>query len=133
MADGGGRNDEGGRGGGGTGGGGGNRSRSPPAADHGGGSRVSGFSHGPWDRDATFGDGINSEALVERLDDQESCRGTCTVVGAGGQQHQWRDPSSTCSCGWEGWAVGTMWGMRKEADGVFPLSVVVAMVFIHCV
>ena len=38
-----------------------------------------------------------------------------------------------CSCGWEGWAFGTTWGMRKEADGVFPLSVVVAMVFIHCV
>ena len=37
------------------------------------------------------------------------------------------------SCGWEGWASGRTWGMRKEADGVFPLTVVVPMVLIDCV
>jgi RNA:NAD 2'-phosphotransferase (TPT1/KptA family) len=37
------------------------------------------------------------------------------------------------SCGWEGWASGRTWGMRKEADGAFPVTVVVPMVLIHCV
>ena len=37
------------------------------------------------------------------------------------------------SCGWEGWASGTTWGMRKGADGVFPLTVVVPMVLIDWV
>ena len=37
------------------------------------------------------------------------------------------------SCGWEGWASGTTWGMLKQAEGVFPLAVVVPMVLIDCI
>ena len=37
------------------------------------------------------------------------------------------------SCGWEGWACGKTWGMLKQAEGVFPLAVVMPMVLIDCV
>ena len=36
------------------------------------------------------------------------------------------------SCGWEGWASGRTWGMRREADGVFPVSVLTPMVLVAC-
>ena len=37
------------------------------------------------------------------------------------------------SCGWDGWACGKTWGLLKQAEGVFPLAVVMPMVLIDCV
>ena len=37
------------------------------------------------------------------------------------------------SCGWESWSCGITWGMLKQAEGVFPLAVVMPMVSIDCV